>query len=172
MQTEKTPSCYLGTSCPEVSACDEAPQSIVEIVQLIHQPLRDGWDAIGRDQKGKDKEHDPAQRLAADEQGHSKQGQHHTGQNENGSCHAEQKRHHGGQNGEHHHKGGGKDFQNDHKRLPPVKVDGFPPTNIITPTIYANKDVDGRATLGQNVPNRNLHTHSKGPHQPVGAFTI
>mgnify|MGYP000379472997 FL=1 len=28
-----------------------------------------------------------------------------------------------------------KDFQNDHKRLPPVKVDGFPPTNIITPPI-------------------------------------
>ena len=82
-------------------------------MQLIHQPLRDGRDAIGRDQKRKDKEHDPAQRLAADEQGHGKQGQHHTGHNENRSCHTEQKRHHGGQNGEHHHKGGGKDFQND-----------------------------------------------------------
>ena len=90
---------HLGTKCPEVSACDEAPQSKVETVQLIYQPLRDGRDAIGRDQKGKDKEHDPAQRLAADEQGHGKQGQHHTGHNENRSCHAEQKRHHGGQNG-------------------------------------------------------------------------
>ena len=72
----------LGTTCPEVSACDEAPQSKVEIVQLIHQPLRDGRDAMRRDQKRKDKEHDPAQRLAADEQGHGKQGQQHTGHNE------------------------------------------------------------------------------------------
>ena len=93
--------------------------------KLIHQSLRDGRDAIGRDQKRKDKEHDPAQRLAADEQGHGKQGQHHAGHNENRSCHTEQKRHHGGQNGEHHHKGDGKDFQNDYKRLPPVKVDGL-----------------------------------------------
>ena len=44
-------------------------------------------DAIGRDQKRKDKEHDPAQRLAAEEQGQGKQVQHHTGHNENRSCH-------------------------------------------------------------------------------------
>lgn len=71
---------------------------------MLLLPL-DGRDAIGRDQKRKDKEHGPAQRLAADEQGHGKQGKHHTCHKENLSCRAEQKRHHGDQNGEDCHKG-------------------------------------------------------------------
>ena len=104
----------FGTSCPEVSACDEILQGVFQRVEPVHEPVSDGRDAKGRNEERQHKEHHAAQRLAADEQDKGQQGQHHAAYMTQRRSHAIEKRHDGNEQGQRHHKGGGKDFENDH----------------------------------------------------------
>ena len=94
--------------------CDEILQGVFQRVEPVHEPVSDGRDAKGRNEKRQYKEHHAAQRLAADEQDKGQQGQHHAAYMTQRRGHAIEKRHDGNEQGQRHHKGGGKDFENDH----------------------------------------------------------
>lgn len=85
----------FGTSCPEVSACDEILQGVFQRVEPVHEPVSDGRDSKGRNEERQHKEHHAAYMTQ-------------------GRSHAIEKRHDGNEQGQRHRKGGGKDFENDH----------------------------------------------------------
>ena len=96
------------------SASNETLQGEFQRVEPVHEPVSDNWDAKGRNEKRHHKEHHAAQRLTSDEQDKSQQGQDHTAHMTQCRRHTIEERHDGNDRGQRHHKGGGKDFENDH----------------------------------------------------------
>lgn len=100
----------FGTNCPEVSAGDEVPQGKVETVHFLNQPVRDGREPKGRDQKRDDKAGDAPGCLPRDKSDDGQQGHADTRHIAQRPADAKQECDDRRQYREHHHKGSGEDF--------------------------------------------------------------
>ena len=109
-QTRRT----SGQSVQKSSAAHKIPQSIFHPIQALQQPAPDGWEPEGRNQERQHKEHYAAQRLTTDEQDKSRQDQYYAAYMTQCRSYAVEKRHDGNEQDQSYHKGGGKDFENDH----------------------------------------------------------